>query len=67
MTVAVVLPSGVGSIAFSACVLSGGSELALHISRPKPFHDLDRFHRKWLVLGGAGRMEKYYSKFSRGV
>lgn len=62
VTVAVVLPSGVGSGGFSVRVLENGRELELVVRMPKQLQDMKLLHRKWLRSTRYDRMEPYHPK-----
>ena len=49
LTVAIILPSGVGSGQFSLRVGEGGRHLELMIRWPKPLIDIYKMHKKWLT------------------
>lgn len=63
ISLAIVLPSGVGTGQFSTRVVEGGRELHVTVRLPRPLLDLAFLHKKWLKEGAKERMEKYHPKF----
>lgn len=63
ITVAIILPSGIGPGDFSLRVVEGGRELELTVQWPNPLTDLDTMHKKWLLSNGLDHMERYHPKY----
>lgn len=63
VSVAIVLPSGVGPEDFSVRVVEGGRELELKVEWPVPLVNLEMLHKKWTDSNKPDRMEKYHPKF----
>lgn len=70
ITVAIVLPSGVGKGDFSVRATEDGKWVELTVVWPNPLIDLDTLHRKWLwqssglsqAVRAGERFERYHSK-----
>lgn len=64
LTVAIMLPSGVGAGQFSLRVLEGGRQLEIIVNWPAPLVDLSMMHRKWLTAAGPEKIESYHPKLT---
>lgn len=63
VTVAMVLPTGVGKGQFDVKVLDGGREVELKVMLPEPLSNLRMLHRKWVETAKDGsKMQMYHPK-----
>lgn len=62
LTVAVLLPSGVGPGQFSIRVAEDGGALEFTMIWPDPFINMSILHRKWLQSQSDDRIEGYHPK-----
>jgi len=63
VSVAIVLPSGVGAGDFSVRVVDSGQFLELTVQWPAALVDIEVMHRKWLRMIGNGGFQKYHPKY----
>ena len=62
ITVAVILPSGVGKSDFKVRVPEGGMCVELYFTWPNALVDVATMHRKWLRTEVSDRFERYHPK-----
>lgn len=62
VSVAILLPSGVGPGNFSVRVIEGGRELEVCIRWPEAFSDLEVLHKKWIRSQESDHIEVYHPK-----
>ena len=63
ITLATVLPSGIGSGELSVRVVDGGEYVELAVMWPEPLVDLQVMHKKWLNADGRDRLLPYHPKY----
>lgn len=62
ITLAIVLPSGVGSGKFSCRVVDGGEYVELTVMWPNPLIDIETMHRKWIQADSQTDFKLYHPK-----
>lgn len=63
ITIAIVLPTGIGPGNFSTKILEGERILELNVKWPQCLTNLDMLHRNWLCSSGPDHIEKYHPKY----